>query len=144
WAISSLFRTFNESKPQGIITNPVNVLVFTVFLAKYLRPTPKTYMDDVSQKHDDEAPNPLGEMYGKKDSEQQTNASFNFVTRADAGLYSGKIRTAEDLGVHLVGRTAYYYYGQLRLGMWAVQSMYDELKVGCSKLLGGHRCGKVR
>ncbi|MCB1144541.1 MAG: RHS repeat-associated core domain-containing protein [Leptospiraceae bacterium] len=98
--------------------DPKESFLYTYIFAKYigpeLRPKPVSYMDWVSQKHDDESPNPLNHFRGKRDSQLQTRASFNFVLRAEVGLYTGKIRTPQDLAVYYLGTQLYFNYGILR------------------------------
>jgi RHS repeat-associated protein len=98
--------------------DPQEAFLYTYIFAKYigpeLRPKPVSYMDWVSQKHDDEAPNPLNHFGGKRDAQLQTRASFNFVLRAEAGFHTGKIRTPQDLAVYYIGTHAYLNYGILR------------------------------
>ena len=127
----SNFYTVNEKNRNSLyfeavlLHKPINpnieiqdALLYTYIFAKYvgphLRPNPVSYMDWVSQKHDDEAPNPLNHFGNKKDSRLQTRASFNFVWRSTEGLYTRKVKTLEDLGVYFIGTQLYLNYGMIR------------------------------
>lgn len=91
-----------------------HMLIFTFTVSHLLRTRSVSYMDWVSQNHDDEAPNDLGHFGGEKDSRQQTKASWNFVSRSMKGLSMGKINNLKDVGVFLAGVQIYAIYGTIR------------------------------
>jgi RHS repeat-associated protein len=100
------FFSFNRNKKRemyfslGVLMKFYNIpaehaVVFIVLLP-HLRPHPRSYMDSVSQRHDDESPTNTGDFSGgTKNSIAIIKADMNFIEGFYKGLFSGKLNVED-------------------------------------------------